>query len=346
MNGPGWALAWLDAYPEHAPVVFVARIDKKAVGLLAMTEVKGDARDLFIPRICPLAPGVTDYQRPLVRPEVAADVLPALLDAVRARFGRRRLLWWPNLPSDDPLAPIMRDYFRGRAMPFVETVQEAPRLDFNGRDFAAIQASWTSKHRVDARRRWRKLETEVGPPGIWTPSTEAEAEAFLEEFFQVHDEKWRRQGHPGIFGAPAVRRHYHAMVKRMLNRGLHISALRSGSINISFHVGFLSGGWLQWYRPSYRWQYDNFSPSKLHIHALIEQGVADGWTGFDFLLGDEKYKFSWSNDVRQVTSFFAANRRNAEFLWFSEWRPKVRQAAKRVSAALRAARQSNSSSAA
>jgi CelD/BcsL family acetyltransferase involved in cellulose biosynthesis len=206
-------------------------------------------------------------------------------------------------------------------MSYVEEEETAPRLRVQGVSFSAVEQGWTAKHRKDVRRSRKRL-SEKGPVSLWQPATLAEAEAVLVEFFGVHDEKWLAQGFPGRFQDSAQRLHYQAAMRRLWGRGLHFSTVRCGSMDVSYHFGFLAGGWLQWYRPTYRSDFSDYSPSKIHVALLIEEACRSKWTGIDFLLGTEAYKNRWSNEATKVVSIHAGFHKWApSYFWFTRGKP-------------------------
>lgn len=322
---PAWYLAWLDVFPQSTASVITARVDGRLVGLLPMARIRTDARGMYLSRVAPIAPGMTDYQPPLVIERYAADALPAMLDAAIGRFGRRGVYWWPNVPVASPGLDILRTYLNKRGMTYFEEVETAPRVRLEGDAFSHTELKWTSSHRKDVRRQRKRLQ-EQGPVSLWQPSTLQEAEPVLEDFFRVHDEKWLSQGFPGIFHNPATRSHFQSMLRRLFGKGLHFSTIRCGDTDVSYHFGFLSGGWLLWYRPSYRQEFSGYSPSKIHVSMLMERGHQLGWQGFDFLLGEEPYKLQWTNEQMKVVSIHAGFHRWApSYFWFSQGKPYLRQ---------------------
>jgi len=319
---PGWFLAALDAFEPGKIAVITAREEDRLVGVLPLARTRTDARGLFFTLVTPPARG--DYNSPIVSPELAGIVLPAMLERAFQHFGRRGVYWFPNIPDADPSLAVLRSFFEAHHMPWVEEREQAPRLRFDSFDFSAIEQSWPASHRKDVRRQRKRL-SEQGQVSLWQPSTIADAEPVLEEFFRVHDEKWLSQGFPGMFQDPRQRRHFKAILERLWGRGVHFSTLRCGSTDVSYHFGFFSGGWIQWYRPSYRPEFGVYSPSKIHIAMLIEQACQNRAKGFDFLLGAESYKTLWCNDEREVVNIHAGFHRWAPaYFWFSRGKPFVR----------------------
>jgi CelD/BcsL family acetyltransferase involved in cellulose biosynthesis len=320
---PGWFLAALDAFPARRVVVISARAGDRLVGVLPLTRMRTDARGLFLTLVTPPARG--DYNAPIVSPEFAAVALPAMIESAFRYFGRRGVYWFPNIPVASEAPDVLRSFLSSQRMPWVEERETALRLRLDSFDFPTVEKTWPASHRKDVRRQRKRL-AEQGDVSLWQPATVAEAEPVLAEFFRVHDDKWLAQGFPGLFQDPTQRRLFQAILRRLWGKGVHFSTLRCGSTDISYHFGFFSGGWIQWYRPTYRREFGGFSPSKIHIAMLVEQGCRLQWKGFDFLLGAEAYKNLWCNEEVEVVNIHAGfHQWGPAYFWFSRGKPFVRQ---------------------
>ncbi|MCL4782684.1 MAG: GNAT family N-acetyltransferase [Bryobacterales bacterium] len=323
LASPAWYLSHLAANPVKKVAVVCARDGGRLVGVMPLGRMRTDFRGLFLPIVSQFA--IADYQPLLADHLDAPRILPPMLDAAMAHFGNPGVLWWPHIPANDPCLPILRSYLRERGMPLFEETDTAPRLAIEGRSYEELEKSFTSSHRVDTRRQRKRL-AERGPVTLWLPETLEQALEVLEEFFVVHDEKWLSQGYPGQFQSPTVRKHYRELLSRLWNGGIHFSTVRCGDTHVSYQFGFQSGGWFQWYRPSYRKEFHNFSPGKIHISLVLEEACRSGMKGVDFLLGDEPYKLTWANQSQQVVSVWAgAGKLSPSYWWFSEGKPYFRK---------------------
>lgn len=322
LAGSGWYFAWRDAFPPRKSVVITAREDGRLTGVLPLSLIRTDARGLYFPQITTFTGG--DYQSPVVASDAGPNVLPEMVNSAVRHFGKRFVYWWANIPITDPAATTLPSHLRSLGMELSVQYGVAPRLDFLGRTYTEIEASWSPSHRTDVRRQRKRL-TAKGVVSLWEPHDLVTALRLLEEFFVVHDEKWLAQGQPGRFQDPRQRAHFSAIVNRLWGRGLHFSALRCGDINVSFGLGFLSDGWVQWYRPTYRKEYQNLSPGKTHIALLIEEACRRGWRGLDFLQGAESYKLQWSNQELRTADYYSSFRRwSPAYQWFTRGKPYVR----------------------
>jgi CelD/BcsL family acetyltransferase involved in cellulose biosynthesis len=248
-----------------------------------------------------------------------------MVDAAIEHFGKGSLYWWANIPTCETASTVLASHLRARGMHIAEEFEVAPRLNIEGRSYAEVEAMWSASHRTDVRRQRKRLAAK-GAISLWQPSEVSSARALLEEFFVVHDQKWLSQGQPGRFQESVQRKHFRSIVERLWGRGLHLSALRCGDVNVSFGFGFFSDGWVQWYRPTYRHEYQNLSPGKVHIALLVEEACRWGWRGIDFLQGDEGYKFQWSNQQIRVVNYYASYYAwTPAYLWFTKGKPYVRK---------------------
>ena len=89
-------------------------------------------------------------------------------------------------------------------------------------------------------------------------------------------------------------------LERLLRLGVHdgpvhCSALLVGERDVSWHVGFCHKGTLFWYIPTYDPDYAVYSPGKIHVYSTMEWAFNHGCHTFDFLRGEEAYKFGWAD---------------------------------------------------
>ncbi len=319
LSSPNWCLAWLDANQVSQIAIFCAYQESQLVGVLPMALHRTDAKGLFLNVVAPIAPA--DYQPAIVTGGVQTGIIQKMLGAAFEHFRHVGTISWPNIPSEDPANQAILEFCESNGMRVYDESEIAPRLSLDGRDFDEVEKAWTANHRGDVRRRYRRIQ-ELGDTRLWEPKSLREAESAIMTFFDVHDEKWLASGFPGQFQSPSVRKHFLALAKRFWSKGLHFTTVRCGEVDVSFHFGFLAGGWVQWYRPSYRSDFGRYSPGKVHLYLLTKMACDKGWKGIDFLLGEESYKGSWANEKITVNSLWIGpGSPSLSFWWFSVGRP-------------------------
>jgi len=323
---PEWYLAWWDTFGHKVKkmAIITARVDDKLVGILPICRRQTNRHGLFFHITEPISGGMPDHHCPVVAPGWESQALPVLLEKAFSYFGRTGTFIWPSIPTDNPSVAVIREWVNRNKYLSTEKKGVSPRLTLQ-KDYRSTEALWGKNHRTDVRRQRKRL-SEIGKILLWTASTKDEMRDFLPEFFQVHTDKWHSQGFPGKLNYASIQRYYYNMVERLWDKGLHVSALMCNEERISYHFGFLSGGWLLLYTPTYRIKYENFSPSKVHLSYLVEEGIKAGWKGIDFLSGGEPYKYRWSKEELKSISFIIGFKRmSPSYLWFSKGKAFVQR---------------------
>ena len=97
--------------------------------------------------------------------------------------------------------------------------------------------------------------------------------------------------------------------------------------SIAYHFGFEYNKKLYFYKPTFDIIYLRQSPGKLLIKKLIEYAYENDFDEFDFLRGDEPYKFQWTKEYRDSYALFFFSEKffsKLLFYWFLNIRPVLR----------------------
>jgi hypothetical protein len=163
-------------------------------------------------------------------------------------------------------------------------------------DFEAHVASRRSTLGADSGRKRRRLEQRHGPVHFrWDDDRPAALEAVL----AWKSAQYARSSVPDCFAVPQNV----AMFRELRDRGLVIlSSLSAGERVVAAHLGALWRGRLSWWVPAYDRELMSFSPGRLLLEDLLRESHARGLAEFDFLLGDEAYKYQYATHLRAVGS--------------------------------------------
>lgn len=117
----------------------------------------------------------------------------------------------------------------------------------------------------------------------------------LAAFFALHQQRWRRRGMPGAFAAAKMRA-FHEDAARALLAGrllrLHTLSL-DGDIKAALYC-FQKGATCYYYLGGFAAELSRLSPGTvLTARALRHALENDAATEFDFLRGNEPYKYAW-----------------------------------------------------
>lgn len=147
------------------------------------------------------------------------------------------------------------------------------------------------KERHETRRKRRRFEAEIGEPRL---QRVAGPEA-VRMFGEMHR---KASGDKGHFMTPPMERFFAALHERA---GAVIDLLSGADgVPVAAAFGFEDAAAYYLYNSAYDPEASHASPGVVLIAMLIESAIAAGHTGFDFLKGDEAYKFRLGAEARPL----------------------------------------------
>jgi len=116
----------------------------------------------------------------------------------------------------------------------------------------------------------------------------------IDEFSRIHGERWKSLGHPSAFDDPAFRAFHVEFSRKFARRGwlrlrfLHVDGV-ARAVNFEFHYDKR----IYMYHSNAHGPENvmKCSPGIVSRKLTIEQGILEGMKFFDFLRGDESYKY-------------------------------------------------------
>lgn len=147
---------------------------------------------------------------------------------------------------------------------------------------------------TDSRRRRRKLEKALGE--VRFVFDDARPEVF-DACVRWKSRQYVSSSLPDLF---ADWRNVE-LFRRLRARGaVVVSSLQAGDTLLAVHLGGLADGRLYWWVPAYEHTQAIHSPGRLMLEALLEASFRQGHREFDFLIGDEGYKFHYATHNRVI----------------------------------------------
>lgn len=158
--------------------------------------------------------------------------------------------------------------------------------------------SLSKKTRFNIGYAQRQMQRELGAVEIGT-ACEQELPEGMESLFDLHTRRWRRRMLPGGFFHPRVRQFHREWAQTAYARGwLRLYLLRVGGIVRAtlyvFHYGRRAYYYLGGFDPALA----RYSMGTVLTAHAIRQAIAEGCVVFDFLRGDEPYKYRWNPQVQ------------------------------------------------
>jgi CelD/BcsL family acetyltransferase involved in cellulose biosynthesis len=322
----GWAFqrAWWDAYAANAHEETLVVVPGDApltepiaiVPLMHRHEVEPTDADthtkmrhgagVALTAVSPTATAVffgASYHADYATILAAPDDLPAVAETLAAYLAEpsTRRPWdvvdLRRLRCGDPAADALaaaigrREIAEGWTLD-VEREDVCPVVDLPvGGSMDDFLGTLGKKERHEVRRKVRRAEA-VGDIAL-EDSTDPLAD--LEAFIELHQKKW---GADGLFPATQGGAQSRVLFRRLFELHgpggpLRLSFLTVGGQRIAAGVHFDAGDRLLYYNAGVDMDARHLSPGVVMVHAYIARALAEGVRQFDFLRGDEPYKYEW-----------------------------------------------------
>lgn len=278
--------AWLDAWWAHLGGgerhnLVVRAPDGRPITALPMFVWDDEG----VRKLVPVGAGHSDYCDALVDPAHAADGVAGLWDAMAALRDRWDEVLLPDSRADSPLLGPPPPGWAAEDSPG----ETCPVLPLAGPDVLGRLSKSRRRKIVHDRNRADALggvtAALAGPDEI---------EEGVDALFALHAARWSLAGEPGVLADPRVQAFHRAAAPALAEFGLlRLVLVRHEGRIVSALLGFADA------RAGYSYAIGNDltvpgqSFGTLAFAHLIEGAAAAGADRFDFLRGEEPYKFAW-----------------------------------------------------
>jgi CelD/BcsL family acetyltransferase involved in cellulose biosynthesis len=278
---PAWLLPWWDVFGRGALRVLLLREDGILTGLAP----------LYISPECELrllGAGVSDYLDALAAPGAERNLAAAVSIELESSRADWSFCGFDNLRERSPLLRV--DAPSDAAANTMSTdpcpvVRLPDRVD----DLANRITPRLASHLRYSRRRAERL----GGLTI-AQAKEEELQEVLTALFALHGTRWAEKGQGGVLSDADVRRFHRRAAAALQAAGLlRVSVLRLGTRVAAVHYGLRAGDRAFFYLGGFDPEFGALSGGSLAIAAAMERAIAEGASTFDFLAGQEAYKYRW-----------------------------------------------------
>lgn len=293
---PEWFRCWWKHYGTGAtPFVPVLRGEGGAVrGLLPLLLPESGR-----PRVCRLAgANLGDHFHPVSRVGDEVDVGAAAGEALAAASAPWSVVALDKAELDRPWVPALAEATGVRTRSFVRAPAQLPLIDLaQHQDWDGYLASRSSNLRQQVRRFERRLskDHEVSLRRTENP---AQLGADLETLFDLHDRRWEARS---SLSSETARAFHSDFAAAALERGwLRLWLLEVDGEAIAAWYGWRLGGRYAYYNSGFDPERAPLRPGLVLLAGVIRSALEEGADEFDFLLGDESYKFRFAERSRTV----------------------------------------------
>lgn len=281
-----WQKAWWDSFgPDYRLHLVTVRDGGRLVGLapLMWTELAGRPALRLIG-----GTEVADYLDFVIVRGQESEVLPVLIEALEPEW---QLLDLHGLPAASPTRSLLRQLAQERGWSLTETVEDRCPVVVLADTWDGYLNSLDKKDRHELRRKLRRLEGADVSARYVRLTDPAELPAAVHDFARLHR---LSSGDKAGFMDEAMEQFFLRLAKAMFARGwLDLSFLEVEGRRVACNYAFTYGDGVYLYNSGYDPAYSSLSVGVLVVAYGIQAAIAQGKRLYDFLQGDEPYKYDF-----------------------------------------------------
>jgi len=291
-----WATLGGGEWPQAELTVVTAREDGRLVGVAPLFQTpnrEGGNALMLLGSI-----EISDYLDLIVCPADLTRFLSGLLDFLASSLpDGGRVLDWVNLPEASPTLPALEAESARRGWNFLrETYQPAPYIALPA-DFETYLASIDKKQRHEIRRKMRRAAESEIPVRWYLVEDESTLDAEMDGFFELMKQDPAKEK----FLTDAMRAQMLATAHTALRGGwLWLAFLEVGGRKAAGAFNFDYGNRLWGYNSGVNRELNEFSPGWVLLGHTLQWACEHGRSEFDFMRGNEEYKYRFGGRDRLV----------------------------------------------
>jgi CelD/BcsL family acetyltransferase involved in cellulose biosynthesis len=276
--------------------IFTAERDGNLTGIAPLfqtTNRDGDTALMLLGSI-----EISDYLDLVARPDDLPTFVNGLLDQLASDSAPAwSVLDWYNLPEESPTLPLLKAAAERRGWTFSqERLQPAPYIKLPG-DFDEYLANIDKKQRHEVRRKMRRADEYEKPVRWYFVEDEDSLDAELDGFLNLMAQD------------PAKAEFLTSVMRSQMHVAVH-AAFKAGWLQLSFLEvdGKKACGYLNFDYDNRIWVYNSgldrrfldISAGWVLLAHLLQWANEQGRSEFDFMRGDEEYKYRFGAVDRYV----------------------------------------------
>ena len=293
-----WLSSWYKWFGANRNLfVLTAYRDNRLIGLLPLCTQEKKTLGMTVTRLGFIGEevGGADYLDCIARTEDKIEIIPVFFDFLKNETSFD-LISLENLSGDSEISKYLqktnktktKNTFRYKNL----KTSVCPKIDLNDGWESVLKKS---KRASNFKRRLKQLEKMPGFEFRSVTSPDEINEAF-ERFFALHEKRWKKDGGSELSGHPKLISFQRDLVFEMSQTGL----LRFDEVWVegecrSSVYALDDGKTFYYYNSGYDLEWGQMSVGLVLIGLSVKSAIERGNSTYDFLRGEETYKFDWAN---------------------------------------------------
>jgi len=291
-----WLYTWWEHYGnEYELWLLQAREAEQLVGIAPLMASKRQIMPLLSWKEIGFvaSPEPFDHLDFLIDRGKEHSVLSAFVSCLKEESSRWNVIRFDKIPEYSPHIDILHSLIPT----LVDLEQQAhtcPAIELPP-DWEAYLKSLSKGKREQTRRQRRKVDKQFGDSFKWDIVTDSsELSATIDTLVAYHQSAWTEKGERGAFYSEEKIKFYKAAARALLSSGrlrLYRIFIEDRVVGVSYNLEF--GGRQMYYSSGIDDSDATLSLGHLLHAVMIEDAINRGISWYDFLWGDERYKFRW-----------------------------------------------------
>lgn len=175
-----------------------------------------------------------------------------------------------------------------------------PYIDLSGHDWDSYVSTLSKSQRYNFRRRQRKLEKDYEVKFEEADSEESRSRC-LKALVDLHLKRWDTKGGSDALEEDSHKDFHEIMTRKGLEQGwLKLYVLWLDGKPAAALYGYLYGGKFYFYQSGFDPDFYKQSVGLVIMGLAIQKAIEAGAQEYDFLHGNESYKYSWTDSDREL----------------------------------------------
>jgi len=280
----------------HAELMLISASEEgRLLGIapLFKTEYEGEEKLLILGSI-----EISDYLDLIVRAGDLPRFLSGLLEfcATDSAAACSRFDWY-NLPEDSPTLSALESESSKRGWDFTkEPFRPALSVPLPG-NFETYLAGIDKKQRHEIRRKIRRAESDERNVTWYMVEDESSLDAEIDDFLSLMANDRNKEE----FLSEVMRAQMRTSVHAAFQAGwLQLAFMEVGGAKAAGYLNFDYGNHIYVYNSGLDFNYGDLSPGWVLLGYLLQWANENGRSEFDFMRGDEDYKYKFGGIKRDV----------------------------------------------
>jgi len=295
-----WLSTWWKHLAQGRLRVLTALDRGNLIGILPVAERPAQVTKMM-PRVLQfLGSGAigSDYLDVIAMKGREDEVVAAFADHLHSRG---LMLQFSQLRGENSLASVLANHLEERAWTVAKTkLNVCPYIDLRGHTWASYLTTLGPNIRKNINRYLRNLPNtfDMRVDCVQTP---AEARRALDVSIELHKKRWDTTRLSEAFNSASVISFHQEFAQLAAQRGwLRLLILWLDGTAASSLYGLRYGPTFYFYQSGFDPVYSKHSVGVATMGLAIKTAIEEGASEYDFLHGNEEYKFHWAQKVRDL----------------------------------------------